>query len=119
MGWYLMVPPYDLSKALVDDAAPLSKWTIEDSFGSVDECRERIIADYSRAKAAERGFEEYDRKQRELAKKGDRTAQQWVRDDANTPPPKNLSYTGTLAPRDPDVVPGICISTDDPRLKEK
>jgi len=41
VGWYL-VPPSDLAKGVVDDAAPLSRLTIEDSFSSAPLLKETI-----------------------------------------------------------------------------
>jgi hypothetical protein len=37
VGWYLMVPPA-IGNGLPDKAAPLSKWEIEDSFDTADDC---------------------------------------------------------------------------------
>jgi len=37
VGWYLMVPPV-MGKGLPDKTAPLSKWEIEYSFDTADDC---------------------------------------------------------------------------------
>jgi hypothetical protein len=117
-GWYLMVPPYDLEKGLVDDAAPLSKWTIDGSFDSAEQCKAAIRAHLALVRQAYKDFEKSDQEQRGLAKSGDPAAQQWMRDDAKAKPARSLTYTGTLTQHDPDIVPSLCIATDDPRLKE-
>jgi hypothetical protein len=61
VGWYLMTPPPELDQASgkfnfgsVDLMMPLSGWTIEDSFDSVQECKKEqaaMIADDRRVKA--------------------------------------------------------------------
>ena len=121
LGWYLLVPPFDLDKAVVDDAAPLSRWTIKDSFSSVDECRAQIWQnyrlDYKIAKTAEGLWQEDVEKQRKLVEKGDPAAKRWLEDSAKADPHRVLRYTGTVAPHDPDWVLGVCIATDDPRLR--
>ncbi|MGA9721417.1 MAG: hypothetical protein WBQ86_03085 [Candidatus Binatus sp.] len=51
VGWYLMVPPYDMIR--MPQALPLSKWNISQSFDSADECEELKNAWQSKiAKAA-------------------------------------------------------------------
>ena len=109
----------NLNKAIVTITAPLSRWTIEDSFSTVDQCRDRIARDYAVAKNTERSVQKFDNEQRELARKGDSAAKQWIEDDAKAAPLHSLKYTGTVAPRDPDVVPGICIASADPRLNAR
>jgi hypothetical protein len=39
VGWYLMLPPFD-DRFLPNEHAPLSRWQIENSFDSADNCEQ-------------------------------------------------------------------------------
>ena len=54
VGWYLMTPPFSEKTALIPtDSAPLSEWSLENSYDSAVECRQSIEA---REKAEEARF---------------------------------------------------------------
>lgn len=115
---------------VVDDAAPLKAWNIEGSFDSAAQCgtaqsqqrRTRTQQNKALLKLDDE-TRKLDSEQRRLAAKGDKTAQQYVRDEERcgnpgSTPAKALRYTGTgnIVSHNPDIVVGACIATDDPRL---
>lgn len=88
VGWYLMLPPFNLDKApWIDDKAPLSKWTIKASTDSALECAE--IRNHEQESAST----EY---------------QKYLAAGQHTP----LNVATTFM----DSLSAQCVATDDPRL---
>jgi hypothetical protein len=77
VGWYLMAPP--LYKGEVEEKAPLKKWTVLQSFGTVAECSQWLSV---------------------------------MLDKADLDPATRTVVQHRL-------LAASCVSTDDPRLKEK
>jgi hypothetical protein len=92
VGWYLMVPPLvEPDKRAVDHQAPLGAWLMMKSFDSASGCQRTMEAMQSAPPKPETHIEGLTEDQRRTAAK---VAKDWM-----------------------DSM--LCVSTDDPRLKEK
>lgn len=96
VGWYLMLPPAGLN-GFPDDDAHISKWKVSKAFDSADECKldqQLFLASVPADKLVAEILNARDRRERGM-------------------PP--TIYQKFLL----ENVDSACISTDDPRLKEK
>ena len=99
--WYLMLPP---NAAVRDISIPLAQWSVEGTFDTASDCQEAMASLSQRAES-----------ETEMRKLAD---QEWkkVRPDVNLPYDMRERLIKVVRER---LKTMRCVSSDDPRLKEK
>jgi hypothetical protein len=102
VGWYLMVPPQ--TNGQIDYTAPLSRWTVAESYDSAAPCREMLTNLRNDATSqADKATNEITAKQ----KQHERISTEQLLDAMKSLTAHEIAFQSA------------CIATDDPRLREK
>ena len=127
-GWYSLTPPVDPFKLVVDDAAAISRWLNRGSFDSARDCEDADQHEYEVTKRMEANMDRREQQDALKAKNGDKAAKERVdfrakmHAEAEAQDPGHfecgLTYTGDQIDHDSGFVPRLCVTSDDPRLRE-